>query len=101
MRRIPAISSGRSSPAPPHHRSELAGSYTSTAFRPFHKVTYNPGRVSVRVAVNSVDEDSGDSVVDGGPPPTTPDRAGETAPRSSRLAPQRNVAVVVAVGLLI
>ena len=57
--------------------------------------------MSVRVAVNSVDDDSGDSVVDGGPPPTTPDRAGETAPRSSIHAPQRNVAVVVALGVLI
>jgi hypothetical protein len=48
-----------------------------------------------------VDDDSGDSIVDGGPPPTTPDRAGETAPHSSIHAPQRNVAVVVALGVLI
>jgi serine phosphatase RsbU (regulator of sigma subunit) len=57
--------------------------------------------VSVRVAVNSVDDDPGDSVVDGGPPPTPPDRAGDTPPRSSIHAPQRNVAIVVMVGVLI
>ncbi|MDQ1511757.1 MAG: hypothetical protein QOG50_3601, partial [Actinomycetota bacterium] len=57
--------------------------------------------MGVPVAVNSVDDHAGESVVAGGPTAATPASADEPAPRSRKHAPQLNMAVVATVGVLI